>query len=237
MPPRLPSLVNPQIGFAHRGARAVAPENSLEAFRKALEMGAGALESDAWLTADGVVVLVHDGVVRKGVRRLKISRTARADLPAHIPSLSDLYESCGSDFELSLDLKDPAAVAGVVEAARSATPEAESRLWLCHQDVDEVASWADLTSEAKLVHSVRNLPNSHDERHAAALRSKGIHAMCMHHSSWTGGRIALYHRFELMALGWDAQFERTLVAVLDAGIDAVYSDHVDLMTATIARFS
>ena len=53
----------PPIGFAHRGARAHAPENTLEAFRLALRLGATGLESDVWLTADGVAVLDHDGAV------------------------------------------------------------------------------------------------------------------------------------------------------------------------------
>ena len=57
-----PLRVRAPIGFAHRGARAHAPENTLAAFSLALEMGATALESDVWLTADGVAVLDHDGV-------------------------------------------------------------------------------------------------------------------------------------------------------------------------------
>ena len=32
-----------------------------------------------------------------------------ADLPEHVPSLADLYDHVGTDFELSLDVKDPAA--------------------------------------------------------------------------------------------------------------------------------
>ena len=50
--------------FGHRGARAHAPENTLESFALALRLGATGLESDVWLTADGVPVLDHDGVVQ-----------------------------------------------------------------------------------------------------------------------------------------------------------------------------
>ncbi len=45
---------------AHRGASYYAPENTLAAFHKAFLLGAGAIEVDARLTADGVVVLFHD---------------------------------------------------------------------------------------------------------------------------------------------------------------------------------
>ena len=46
--------------FAHRGASAVAPENTLPAFTKALEMGADGIELDVQATADGELVVLHD---------------------------------------------------------------------------------------------------------------------------------------------------------------------------------
>src|SRR4029079_13255634 len=91
--PPMPSL-RPPIAFAHRGARAHAPENTLEAFALARQLGATGLESDVWLTADGIAVLDHDGIVRVGHRRRTISDVNRADLPSHVPSLADLYADC-----------------------------------------------------------------------------------------------------------------------------------------------
>src|ERR1700689_2026557 len=46
--------------YAHRGAAVELPENTLPAFRLALELGADAIETDAHLTRDGHVVLSHD---------------------------------------------------------------------------------------------------------------------------------------------------------------------------------
>ncbi|MET0902947.1 MAG: glycerophosphodiester phosphodiesterase family protein, partial [Acidimicrobiales bacterium] len=77
MPTRLPSLRRPPIGFAHRGARADAPENTLEAFVLAVRLGATGLESDVWLTRDGEAVLDHDGVVRQGLRKRPIAELDR----------------------------------------------------------------------------------------------------------------------------------------------------------------
>ncbi len=48
------------VNLAHRGASARAPENTLEAFRLAVESGAGGLELDVHLTRDGHVVVIHD---------------------------------------------------------------------------------------------------------------------------------------------------------------------------------
>ncbi|HVJ94577.1 MAG TPA: glycerophosphodiester phosphodiesterase family protein [Labilithrix sp.] len=46
--------------YAHRGASVELPENTLEAFALAFELGAGAIETDAHMTRDGRIVLSHD---------------------------------------------------------------------------------------------------------------------------------------------------------------------------------
>src|SRR5215211_8730008 len=51
------------VNLAHRGASALAPENTIEAFRLAVEAGAGGLELDVHLTHDGHVVVIHDATV------------------------------------------------------------------------------------------------------------------------------------------------------------------------------
>src|SRR4051794_13314544 len=136
---RVDPLLRPPIAFAHRGARAHAPENTLESFALALRLGATGLESDVWLTADGIPVLDHDGVVKSALRRRPISEFERAALPPHIPTLEELYATCGTAYELSLDVKDAAAAPAVVAVARKADPEATGRLWLCHPDWQQVA--------------------------------------------------------------------------------------------------
>ena len=234
MPGRLPSLLPHPIGFAHRGARAHAPENTLEAFALAMRLGATGLESDAWVTADGVVVLDHDGLSGPRLRRRRIAEVDRGDLPGHIPTAVALWELCGDAVEVSIDVKDPSAAAGLIEAASVAG--AEGRLWLCHPDLDTVAGWRALSPAVRLVHSTRRdrLPYK-PELHAAELARRGVDAVNFHHSEWTGGTIALYHRFDRYALGWDAQFERVIDGLLDAGIDGVFSDHADLLATCLAR--
>jgi len=237
-PPRIPSLRRPPIAFAHRGARAHAPENTLEAFGLARRLGATGLESDVWLTADGIAVLDHDGVVRARHRRRRIGDVNRSDLPAHIPSLADLYAECGTGYELSLDVKDPAAAASTVAVARAAGSDAPARLWLCHHDWRVVAAWRNEFSDVKLVDSTR-LRSMKDgpERRAATLAAAGIDAVNLHHTDWTGGLTTLFHRFGVLTFGWDAQYARILDELFDIGIDAVYSDHTDVMAEALARVS
>src|SRR4051794_16965159 len=129
---RLPSLLEDPIAFGHRGARAHAPENTLAGFELALRLGATGLESDVWITADGVPVLDHDGVVRRSLGRNRpIAEVKRAALPEHIPSLAELIERCGDSYHLSLDLKDAAAGRDVINLVSDIAPAMLERLWLC----------------------------------------------------------------------------------------------------------
>jgi glycerophosphoryl diester phosphodiesterase len=237
-PPRIPSLRRPPIGFAHRGARAHAPENTLEAFALARRLGATGLESDVWLTADGIAVLDHDGLVRVRHRRRRIGDVNRSDLPGHIPSLADLYAECGVGYELSLDVKDASAAAATVAVARAAGGGATDRLWLCHHDWRVVAAWRHEFPDVKLVDSTRlRSMKSGPERRAAALSHAGIDAVNLHHTDWTGGLTTLFHRFDVLTFGWDAQHTRILDELFDIGIDAVYSDHTDVMVEALATLS
>ena len=51
--------------FAHRGASAYAPENTMEAFELAAKQGANGIELDVHVTKDGEVVVTHDEKIRK----------------------------------------------------------------------------------------------------------------------------------------------------------------------------
>jgi glycerophosphoryl diester phosphodiesterase len=231
-------LLRPPIGFAHRGARAHAPENTLEAFALALKLGATGLESDVWLTADGVPVLDHDGVVKVGLRRRPIAAIERAALPSWIPALEDLYATCGTSFELSLDVKDADAAAATVAVARSAGDDVLPRLWLCHPDWQVVRQWRAMSESVRLVDSTRlRRMKEGPERRAADLADAGVDAVNLHHSDWNGGLATLFHRFERICFGWDAQFERILAQLLGYGLDGVFSDHVDRMVDALAHAS
>ncbi|OZB91765.1 glycerophosphodiester phosphodiesterase [Paenibacillus sp. XY044] len=48
------------INFAHRGASAVCPENTIAAFARSLELGATGIETDVQLSRDGRLILIHD---------------------------------------------------------------------------------------------------------------------------------------------------------------------------------
>jgi glycerophosphoryl diester phosphodiesterase len=230
MQQRLPSLLEHPIAFAHRGGKAHAPENTLEAFRLGLKLGATGLESDAWLTSDGVPVLDHDGLVRRFLSKVPIGELRRSQLPHHIPALTELIEACGTNYHLSLDLKSDDVAERVLDVVREAAPDLLSRLWLCHPSWPALLPLRSKLDGARLVDSTRLARiKEGPERRAADLANDGIAAINMHYTDWNGGLVTLFHRFDVCAIAWDLQFEHTLRPILRMGIDGVHSDWVDRM--------
>jgi len=224
------------IGFAHRGGMAHAPENTLEAFANALALGAGGLESDLWLTADGVAVLHHDEQVRCGGALRPIASLPRVALPASVPALAELYAIGGGAVELSLDVKDPAAAPAAVAAARAAG--AEERLWLCHWNWKTVAGWRPLSAAARLVDSTR----AAHMRTPPALRARrmaelGLDAINLHADDWRAEWIEIFHREGRLVLAWHAQDDATAARLLAMGADALFADDVGLLLRALGARS
>ncbi len=73
-------MLRPLI-VAHRGASAVAPENTLAAFRRAIDDGAEGIEFDVRLAKDGVAVVFHDPTLKRtGLREGSIADYTSAEL-------------------------------------------------------------------------------------------------------------------------------------------------------------
>ena len=53
------------INFAHRGASAYFPENTMLSFERAIELFCTGIETDVQVTKDGVLVLIHDEMVNR----------------------------------------------------------------------------------------------------------------------------------------------------------------------------
>jgi glycerophosphoryl diester phosphodiesterase len=100
------------IAFAHRGGAGDWPENSLEAFSRAVELGFRYVETDAHVTSDGVIIAFHDDNLDRVTDRVglisqlswaEVSQ-ARIDGIAPIPLLEDLF-STWPNLRVNIDAK------------------------------------------------------------------------------------------------------------------------------------
>lgn len=224
------------LGFAHRGARADAPDNTVAAFTLALARGATGLESDVWLTRDGRAALHHGPALRPsaGRRRRPVGELLARELPRDVPLLEDLFAACGTDLDLSLDLKDGRSAETVLRVARAAGHD-PARLWLCGRGLDPLA-WRALDPDVRLVSDTRRLHLRQDGwvGHLARVRAGGGSAVNLRRRHWTADLVGQVHGAGLLAFAWDVQSARRLRRVLALGVDAVYCDHVDRLVAALS---
>lgn len=212
--------------FAHRGARSLSWENTVRAFRLGLRNGAVGLESDVRVTADGVPVLAHGARTITGVT---IARRTRARLPRWVPSLADLYEGCGTDYELSLDVRDDAAIPAVLAVAGDY--DATHRLWLVTESWEAAVQWRTTHGDGfRLAHSVPQLPDDLPA-HATRLAAGGIDVLNAPARCWTADTVETCHDAELMAFGWRVLSRRTRRRAEQVGLDGIYTDWPWLLAA------
>lgn len=126
--------------IAHRGASIEAPENTIAAFERAVELGADALELDVHLSADGQVVVLHDPTLdrttnaRGPVAARTVSDLREVDAGAsfspdggrtfpfrergvYVPTFAELLERF-PDVPLLVEVKTPAAMAALADVVR-----------------------------------------------------------------------------------------------------------------------
>ena len=216
------------IAFAHRGARAYVRENTLEAFQLGLRLGATGLESDVWITKDGIPVLDHDGVVQGRILKKPISNYLREALPEHIPTLRDLLLMTPPEVAISLDVKDDDSFEAVISEIRSVHGAHSPFIYLCHPDIDVLENQRRKSQGISLVSSTRlSKLKKGPEMHAARMRDLGVEVMNMHHTDWNGGLVALFQRFDLQCFAWDCQFARNIRDMAKIGINGIFSDWPD----------
>ena len=105
---------------AHRGYSRAAPENTLSAFRKAVEVGADYAELDVQRTADSALVILHDSDLMrltktsKGIHELTLAEVRRFDVGSHfdpafagerIPTLAEVIALARGKIKLNIELK------------------------------------------------------------------------------------------------------------------------------------
>ncbi len=117
--------------LGHRGYSAKYPENTLLAFKKAIEAGADGIELDVWLTRDGEVVVIHDETVGRTsngsgrVKEMTLEKLKVLDFGdgERIPTLEEVFEAIPEDTVVNVEIKDIDAVPKAAEIIGRNNPD------------------------------------------------------------------------------------------------------------------
>ena len=234
----------PVLVIAHRGASAVAPENTLAAFRLAIEQGADFVELDVQESADGEVLVVHDSDLMKiGGGPAKIWEATAAELRAvdigshkgpqysgeRVPTLAEALAVCKGKARVDVELKSyghdqklEERVAAIVEAAGMAN--------------DCIFMSLDHTMIARMK---RLRPSWRCGVLAAKARGDltSLHAdfLAVEVRMATGRFVRQTHRAGQDVYVWTANDPAWMLAAMSRGADGLITDKPDLAREVVAR--
>ncbi len=236
----------PPLLLGHRGARLLAPENTLLAFELAVAAGADGVELDVRLTRDRQVVVFHDATLERmtegrevrAVRELTLAEAQRLELQqgASIPSLAEVLAwAAGGGHRLNVELKadhEPAGalVAGVLEICTQLAHLAMAeKLIFSSFSAQLVArlSWNGLAPCAWLTRA-----NEGWRRHACGWRLLGAAGLHPQQSQVTRERVERWHERGAFVGTWTVNQAQDAARLSDCGVDTLIGDDPALLVAT-----
>lgn len=131
------------------------PENSLLAFKKAIEAGADGIELDVWSTKDGKVIVMHDETIdrtsnMKGKQKemtLEEIKKANIGMGERIPTLEEVFEALPESALINVELKDKDAVGEVARIVKKNNPE---RVLISSFNVDALREYRKFDGETRM---------------------------------------------------------------------------------------
>ncbi|MTH15139.1 glycerophosphodiester phosphodiesterase family protein [Flavobacterium sp. LC2016-01] len=110
------------LKIAHRGAKAYEPENTLQAFQKALDLNSDGIELDVHLSSDGQIIVIHDETIDKMtngkgfVNTLSLSelKSFLIDGKHEIPTLREVFDLVNKKCFINIELKSADTLTKVI---------------------------------------------------------------------------------------------------------------------------
>ncbi|MBI5883741.1 MAG: glycerophosphodiester phosphodiesterase [Elusimicrobia bacterium] len=243
--------------IAHRGASGHAPENTLAAFRLALEMGASAIELDVHQTRDGELAVLHDWDLRrtgrglpKGhparswarLRRIRVADLTFRDLSAadvgswfaprfsgeRIPRLEDVLKLAAGRAELHVELKKGSRLYPCIEArVVDLLRRFDALKWAVVSSFDHPALFTARSLEPRLRLGYL-LGMTRMKRALAEAAELRAESLNISLRQATAKRVGLARSMGLKVLVYTVNKASDLPRLEKLGVDGVFSNHPDL---------
>ncbi|MDH6374403.1 glycerophosphoryl diester phosphodiesterase [Paenibacillus sp. PastF-3] len=238
------------INFAHRGASAVCPENTMAAFRKGLELGATGIETDVQMTKDGGLVLIHDETLNRTtngtgyVKDKTLAEILEVDAGSwfspefkgeKLPLLEDLLDLLqGRDTVLNIEFKNGTFFyPGMEEKVIAAVREFKMSDRVIFSSFNHYS----------LAHSKTIAP----EIRTGILYGEGLYRPWDYAATIGANALHAYHQAVLPEFveeaakhgiayhPWTVNDPERMKALIDSGVSGIITDHPDVLAGLLAK--
>jgi glycerophosphoryl diester phosphodiesterase len=233
--------------IGHRGASAHAPENTLEAFRRAVELGASGIETDVRMTRDGRFVLLHDARVNRttdgsgSIDQLGLDAARKLDAGSwfgeefageRVPTLEEAIDlgaklNVWLYLELKLEIESAMAYALVDTLRRARRLERVVLLSFDAATLDLLRSTDPRVLTGLL--AGRSGPT------IEAARRAGARLLAPNHQRITPRMVRRAHEAGLAVVAWTVNARREMRRLLEMDVDGIMTDWPDRLIETIGR--
>ncbi|MGC9118656.1 MAG: glycerophosphodiester phosphodiesterase [Thermoproteus sp.] len=219
--------------IGHRGFPLRRPENTIASFMAAIEAGADIVEMDVWKTADGVPVVIHDGLVKTPGGELRVKEARWPELAVHkiggepIPTLEDALRAVGGRAGVFVEVKDPDAVELVGDVLRRVGATSWAAVISFHEE-----ALARLKGLVPL-----GLIYAKPPGRIADARRLGFDFVLPHYRLATSKAVDFAHRMGLRVVAWTVNDGRVMEELWSRGVDGIASDDVELAVSVRNKFN
>ena len=244
------------LSVAHRGHSIAYPENTLEAYRKAIELGVEMIECDVNITSDGKLVMMHDSTLDRTttgsglvsastweqIQRLDAGGKFKPEFSGvRVPSTEEtllLYKETGtmSCFEVKgANAEESNRIAvGLVELFVKHNMLDQAFLSSYHHECLHLAQ----SKCPELLIGPERLPDDAPANPAEALRqAKAFDAPVLQHqyTVLNADVVRVLHENDIAVWSWSTTDEASMVYSIELGADALMGDDVQLMLEVLNR--
>lgn len=228
--------------IGHKGASAIAPENTLKAFQKAIELHADYVEFDSHLTKDGEIVIIHDEDTfnSTGVRGLVRDKTLEeikkldAGEGERIPTLQELIAIAKGKIGLQLEIKSTGLLEKMIQIFGKEN--------LIHNSIVSSFSFGELLKLKKIEPKIKIgflLPveivqSRLLKRKILKCAREDFYAIHPHFSRVDKEIVEFAHTNGLKVNVWTVNDSNTMKNLIQLGIDGIITDDISLAHKSIS---
>lgn len=224
--------------IAHRGANKLAPENTLKAFQKAIDLKADYVEFDTHLSKDGEIVIMHDKNTSrttgfKGeISEMSLNELKQLDCGEgeKIPTLKELIEIAKDKIGLQLEIKSKGQAAKIVALLRE-HGLIESTI-ISSFDHDELIEVQKIEPNLKLASLVVGIKKGSSIREATDNRFYAIHPLYKFASEKF---IQNAHENDIKVNVWTVDSKIRMRKLIDIGIDGIITNDTEAAKEVLGR--
>lgn len=238
----------PAKACAHRGDNKNAPENTLPAFRSAVEKGAHQIEFDVYISSDGKAVVIHDMTVDRTtngsgkVEELTFDELRALDAGSwfdpkfagvRIPTLKEVLEVIPRTILCNVHLKNAPGVAETAAQTIATMGRLDHCFLACTTDQAEVARA--IAPEIRICNMSRQ-GGKRDLYVAKTIEVEADYIQFVHKLDGLEEAVKKVHAQGIMANFFDANDPEKMRALVAAGIDYILTDDLDTCLKVLAEY-